>query len=65
MPRICRAVHLKDPLPVLEAEPVAGCDVCAALARQRADAHAIGDKSTAIDSNIEIRRHPHPKREGR
>ncbi|AJC56320.1 hypothetical protein GZL_03734 [Streptomyces sp. 769] len=42
-----------------EPAPVAGCDVCAALAEQRAAAHAIGDKSTVIDRNIEIRRHPH------
>ncbi|UQA95307.1 hypothetical protein [Streptomyces halobius] len=67
MPRICRPVHLKDPAPVPEPEPepVAGCDVCAALARQRTEAHTTGDKTTAIDCNIEIRHHPHPKREGR
>ncbi|WP_245689437.1 hypothetical protein [Streptomyces chattanoogensis] len=47
-----------------EPEPVAGCDVCAALARQRAAAHALGDKATVIDSNIEMRSHSHPKREG-
>ncbi|WP_181690291.1 hypothetical protein [Streptomyces sp. NBRC 110611] len=41
--------------------PVAGCDVCAALAEQRAHAYAVGDKSTATDRNIEIRCHPHPK----
>ncbi|MFF4698188.1 hypothetical protein [Streptomyces chattanoogensis] len=61
MPRICRPVHLKDPLTAPEPEPVAGCDVCAALARQRTQAHAIGDKTKAIDCTIEIRRHPHPK----
>ncbi|MGW2629421.1 hypothetical protein ACWC2K_08840 [Streptomyces chattanoogensis] len=44
-----------------EPEPVAGCDVCAALAGQRAGARAIGDKTTVIDCNIEMRNHPHPK----
>ncbi|GAU68611.1 Syd protein [Streptomyces sp. NBRC 110611] len=65
MPRNCRTIHLPDPLPVPESEPVAGCDVCAALARQRAGARAVGDMSRVIDCNIEMRRHPHPKREGR
>lgn len=46
-------------------DPVAGCDVCAALTGQRAAARAIRDKSKVIDCNVEIRRHPHPKREGR
>ncbi|MEU9122994.1 hypothetical protein AB0C96_24545 [Streptomyces sp. NPDC048506] len=54
-----------DPVPVPEPDPVPGCDVCTALARQRAAARAVGDQTTAIDCNIEIRRHPHPKREGR
>ncbi|MGW7578260.1 hypothetical protein [Streptomyces sp. NPDC054765] len=65
MPRNCRTVHLMDPLPVPEPEPVAGCDVCTALAGQRAAADAIGDKTTVIDCNVEMRRHPHPEREGR
>ncbi|MEU9125824.1 hypothetical protein AB0C96_39465 [Streptomyces sp. NPDC048506] len=65
MPRNCRPVHLMDPVPVPEPEPVADCDVCAARAGQRAAARALGDQTTAIDCNIEIRRHPHPKREGR
>ncbi|WP_039633328.1 hypothetical protein [Streptomyces sp. 769] len=59
MPRNCRPVHLGEPVSAPEPAPVAGCDVCAALAEQRAAAHAIGDKSTVIDRNIEIRRHPH------
>ncbi|KPC63973.1 hypothetical protein ADL29_13000 [Streptomyces chattanoogensis] len=61
MPRNCRPVHLPDRVPVPESEPVAGCDVCAALVRQREAARAVGDKSTLIDRNIELRRHPHAK----
>nr|WP_234025074.1 hypothetical protein [Streptomyces sp. SID8354] len=67
MPRRCRTVHLKDPVPVKdpvpapEPEPVAGCDVCAALAGQRARAHAVGNRSMVTDCNVEIRRHPHAK----
>ncbi|MFE0188975.1 hypothetical protein [Streptomyces sp. NPDC058989] len=45
-----------------EPQPVAGCDVCAALAVQRTAARAVGDKSKMIDCNVEMRRHPHPKR---
>ncbi|UQA94396.1 hypothetical protein [Streptomyces halobius] len=59
MARICHPVHLKEP--ASEPVPVAGCDVCMALAEQRAKAHAVGDKSKATDYNIEIRSHPHPK----
>ncbi|MFJ9619870.1 hypothetical protein [Streptomyces noursei] len=40
---------------------MAGCDVCGALAKQRAAARAAGDESKVIDCNIEMRRHPHPK----
>ncbi|UKY50993.1 hypothetical protein [Streptomyces inhibens] len=65
MTRMDRPVHLMDPFPAPEPEPVAGCDVCAALARQRAAARAIRDKSAMVDCNVEIRRHPHSKREGR
>ncbi|GAU68538.1 Syd protein [Streptomyces sp. NBRC 110611] len=61
MPRNCRPAHLKDPLPVPEPVPVAGCDVCGALARQRAEAYTAGDKSKVIDCNVELRRHPHPR----
>ncbi|WP_438487460.1 hypothetical protein [Streptomyces sp. S186] len=50
-------VYLKEPLP--EPVPVAGCDVCGALAEQRAAAYAVGDWSKATDCNVEMRRHPH------
>ncbi|AJC58757.1 hypothetical protein GZL_06187 [Streptomyces sp. 769] len=62
MPRKCRPVHLSDPFPASEPEPVAGCDVCAALAEQRAVARAIGDKATVIDRNVEMRRHSHVRK---
>ncbi|MFI9629767.1 hypothetical protein [Streptomyces sp. NPDC052042] len=39
--------------------PVGGCDVCAALADQRATARQIDDSSRATDCNIEMRQHPH------
>ncbi|ARF56853.1 hypothetical protein [Streptomyces gilvosporeus] len=59
MPRTCRSVHLGEPAP--DPVPVAGCDVCAALAAQRARAYAAGDRSKATDCNVEMRRHSHPK----
>ncbi|MFI6768332.1 hypothetical protein [Streptomyces sp. NPDC050355] len=49
-----------EPLTGPDPRPVAGCDVCGALARQRAGAYAVGDRSAATDCNVEIRRHPHP-----
>jgi hypothetical protein len=39
-----------------------GCDVCAALDRQRAQAESAGDIRRATTCEIEIRRHPHPVR---
>ncbi|WEB42852.1 hypothetical protein MOV08_28770 [Streptomyces yunnanensis] len=62
MPRECRPVHLSDPFPAPEPEPVAGCDVCAALAEQRAVAYSVGDRTTVIDRNVEMRRHPHARK---
>ncbi|MGG7571987.1 hypothetical protein [Streptomyces sirii] len=59
MPSMNRPVHLGNPFPVAEIEPFAGCDVCMALAAQRAAARAVGDSSKAIDCHIEIGRHPH------
>ncbi|GAU66836.1 hypothetical protein SSP35_03_04840 [Streptomyces sp. NBRC 110611] len=55
MPRRCRPVHLLEP--VSDPAPVAGCDVCGALARQRDAAYDAGDMSKATDCNVEIRRH--------
>ncbi|NUK84448.1 hypothetical protein HRW07_07885 [Streptomyces lunaelactis] len=52
-------VHLNTPL--LEPAPVGGCDVCAALARQREENRRTGDMSAVSDANIEIRRHSGPE----
>ncbi len=52
-------VHLA--LPLLEPTPVDGCDVCTALAEQRAQARARGDMSRVADCNVEITRHRHEK----
>ncbi|MFF0790210.1 hypothetical protein [Streptomyces spiralis] len=43
-------------------DPVAGCDVCGALAAEREEARQQGDLSKVSDVNVEIRKHPHPKR---
>ncbi|MFF4603683.1 hypothetical protein ACFY12_13215 [Streptomyces sp. NPDC001339] len=59
MASMSRPVHLKEPVP--RPVPVVGCDVCGALARQRAAAYASGDKSKATDYSVEIRNHPHDK----
>jgi len=42
--------------------PVPGCDVCAALDRERVEARRDGDMSTVSDANVEIRSHPHAQR---
>ncbi|MGK5640204.1 hypothetical protein ACSNOK_18100 [Streptomyces sp. URMC 126] len=42
--------------------PAPGCDVCEALARQRAVARRAGDFSRALDCDVELRRHPHGRR---
>ena len=47
-------------LPLTPPEPVAGCGVCEALAKQRATAQASGDMTRVTDCNVEIRQHPHP-----
>lgn len=48
-------VHVVDP-PV-SPEPVTGCDVCGALAREREEAAGVGNWSTVADCNVELRRH--------
>lgn len=47
------------PLPPNDPEPTEGCDVCAALVKQRAEARASGDFSAASDRNVELAAHPH------
>lgn len=49
------AVHLS--LPTRAPRPAAGCDVCAALAEQRSQAHRRGDHSAVSDCNVEIAAH--------
>ncbi|MFD4528152.1 hypothetical protein ACFWP7_30320 [Streptomyces sp. NPDC058470] len=46
-------------LPLSEPDPAPGCDVCEALARQRAEFTAAGNPSKATDCSVEIRNHPH------
>lgn len=48
-------VHLS--LPSEAPRPAAGCDVCAALASQRSEAHRRGDHSAVSDYNVEIVAH--------
>ncbi|MFJ9028603.1 hypothetical protein ACIRQP_08765 [Streptomyces sp. NPDC102274] len=46
-------------LPALEPVPATGCDVCAALCRQREEARAVGNGRMVRDWNDELRNHPH------
>ncbi|MGW0362664.1 hypothetical protein [Streptomyces sp. NPDC002990] len=48
-----------------EPVPAEGCDVCAALAKQRSHSRLMRDGSGVSDCNVEIRRHPHPDSKGR
>ncbi|GGX43109.1 hypothetical protein O1M07_01790 [Streptomyces albulus] len=61
MPSLSGPVHLRYSFPLPQPEPAAGCDVCGALAKQRAAARAAGNESKVIDCSIEMRVHPHPK----
>ena len=45
------------PLPPLEPAPVAGCDVCEVLARDRETARRCGDLSKVTDCNVTMRAH--------
>ncbi|MFF4572014.1 hypothetical protein [Streptomyces sp. NPDC001410] len=53
-------VHLSEPWPEPWPEPHPGCDVCAALARDRGTAQAAQDCSKVTDINVEIRAHKNP-----
>ncbi|MEU8464329.1 hypothetical protein [Streptomyces sp. NPDC029003] len=48
-------VHLRLPSDAPRAAP--GCDVCAALARERREAYRRGDRSAVSDCNVEIAAH--------
>ncbi len=50
-------------LPPQEPDPVPGCEICADVATQRAEAKTHGDGSRLTDCNIEIRLHPHGRSE--
>ncbi|MCR8578955.1 hypothetical protein NE399_33510 [Streptomyces sp. Isolate_219] len=50
-------------LPPASPTPAEGCGVCTALAKQRAAAAAEGDHSRVTDCNIELRNHPHRRRD--
>ncbi|MGW7636358.1 hypothetical protein [Streptomyces decoyicus] len=50
-------VHLSPPLD--RPAPATECDVCAALAEQRAEAERKGNFSAVVDCNVELRNHPH------
>lgn len=54
-------LDLPDPTEYLEAVPIEGCKICAALDKQRAEARAAGDFSKVSDCNVEIHLHPHKK----
>jgi hypothetical protein len=57
-------VHLT--MPADRPEPTEGCDVCAALVKQRATARARADASAVSDCNVEIAAHTgHRTPEGR
>jgi hypothetical protein len=59
-PRTYPDAPVQLPLPdLLEPVPVDGCDVCAALARQRAEARTRHDLSCVSDANVELRQQPH------
>ncbi|WP_326592884.1 hypothetical protein [Streptomyces brevispora] len=62
MQDLTEPVFLSDPLSLPDPVPAVGCTVCAALDQQREAARRIGDLAAVSDSNIEIRRHPHPGR---
>lgn len=55
------ATTMSDPyllgLPEPEPRPVEGCDVCGALARERASGRRAGDFSKVSDLNVEMRGH--------
>ena len=44
-------------LPTAAPAPVAGCDVCSALVRERTAARRDGDMSKVSDLNVEMRSH--------
>ncbi|MFE3763578.1 hypothetical protein ACFXPI_17650 [Streptomyces sp. NPDC059104] len=45
-------------LPRTPPAPAPGCDVCAALTKQRTEAYGAGDLSAVSDCNVELAAHP-------
>ncbi|MFD5573965.1 hypothetical protein [Streptomyces cadmiisoli] len=54
---MAEAIHLPDP--TRPPRPAPGCDVCAALDKQRAQAEKSRNIRKATSCEEEIRRHPH------
>jgi hypothetical protein len=52
-------------LPPEPVRPAKGCDVCAALEKERAEAQAMGNGSKVSDCNVEIQQHPHKAKAGK
>ncbi|MEU8460227.1 hypothetical protein [Streptomyces sp. NPDC029003] len=53
-----REIPQRNPFERADAEPMPGCDVCAALVEQRAEYRRLRCASGASDCDIEIRQHP-------
>ncbi|MER6160879.1 hypothetical protein ABT147_36050 [Streptomyces sp. NPDC001868] len=60
-PQTTQELPVMLPDPTRPPRPAPGCDVCAALDRQRADAEGRGNIRQATTYEMEIRSHPHPK----
>ncbi|MGW1669019.1 hypothetical protein [Streptomyces sp. NPDC002324] len=60
-PQTTQELPVMLPDPTRPPRPVPGCDVCAALDRQRADAEGRGNIRQATTYEMEIRSHPHPR----
>ncbi|MYQ73608.1 hypothetical protein OH749_20105 [Streptomyces albidoflavus] len=60
-PRTCPSPPVELPIDpwLLEGTPAAHCKVCTALAREREEALAYGDRSKAYEVSREIRNHRH------
>ncbi|WP_231626624.1 hypothetical protein [Streptomyces apocyni] len=56
--RTTMALPVMLPDPTLPPQPAQGCDVCAALDRQRAEFDLLGNVRRATDCEVEIRDHP-------